>query len=86
MSGLRLRHQPVGIPGSPDFANKSGRIAVFINGCFWHGCPKHFKTPKTRRKFWADKIRDNKARDRRANRKLRGDGWHVIRVWEHELD
>lgn len=60
-------------------------IAVFVDGCFWHGCPKHATQPKTNAKFWRDKIATNKARDRRVNSALRKRGWTVLRIWEHEL-
>jgi len=59
--------------------------ATFGDGCFWHGCPRHATRPKTRAAFWLAKITGNKARDRRVNRALRGRGWLVIRVWQHEL-
>ena len=58
---------------------------MFVDGCFWHGCPRHGTKPKTNAAFWRDKIATNKARDRRVNRALRGRGWTVARVWEHEL-
>lgn len=73
------------LPGKPDFIFPKRKIAVFVDGCFWHGCPKHGTKPKTRASFWLAKITGNKARDRRVNRALRGRGWTVIRVWEHEL-
>jgi len=58
---------------------------VFVDGCFWHGCPKHATWPKNRAEFWLKKLLGNKARDRHVNRALRGRGWKVVRVWEHEL-
>lgn len=60
-------------------------MAVFVDGCFWHGCLKHATWPKNNAKFWRNKIATNKARDRRVNRALRGRGWTVLRIWEHEL-
>lgn len=69
----------------PDFVFPKLKVAVFVDGCFWHGCPKHATWPKTRAAFWKKKILGNKARDRRVNRALRAKGWTVIRVWEHEL-
>jgi DNA mismatch endonuclease (patch repair protein) len=71
--------------GKPDFVFPKLKTAVFVDGCFWHGCSKHATWPKTRAAFWLAKITGNKARDRRVNRELRGRGWKVIRVWEHEL-
>lgn len=71
-------------PPSPGL-RRTGKIAVFVDGCFWHGCPKHATWPKTRAAFWKAKIEGNKARDRRVNRELRKLGWTVIRFWQHEL-
>jgi DNA mismatch endonuclease (patch repair protein) len=73
------------LPGKPDFVFPQLRLAVFVDGCFWHGCPKHMTWPKTRAAFWLAKITGNKARDRRVNRALRERGWSVVRIWEHEL-
>lgn len=73
------------LPGRPDFAFRKERVAVFVDGCFWHGCPKHFKRPKSSRKFWDEKIAKNKARDTKVNRELRKLGWKVLRIWEHAL-
>ncbi|MFZ0827957.1 MAG: very short patch repair endonuclease [Verrucomicrobiia bacterium] len=77
------RHQPVF--GKPDFVFRQARLAVFVDGCFWHGCPKHCKTPAGNRAFWKKKLAANKARDRRVNRVLHKDGWRVVRIWEHDL-
>lgn len=83
--GLRLRRHPRGIPGNPDFANKKKKVALFIDGCFWHGCPKHFRMPRSNVAFWAGKIRRNRSKDRATTRNLKRDGWRVIRIWEHSL-
>lgn len=77
------RHQPVF--GKPDFVFPKLRLAVFVDGCFWHGCPKHYKNPKTNSQFWENKLKANKKRDRQVNRILRNDGWSIIRIWEHHL-
>lgn len=69
----------------PDFVFQKLRIAVFVDGCFWHGCPRHFIKPKGNAKFWRDKIAANRARDRKVNRTLRRLGWKVVRVWQHAL-
>jgi DNA mismatch endonuclease (patch repair protein) len=71
--------------GKPDFIFRRERLAVFVDGCFWHGCPKHGTRPKQNRKFWDDKIARNRTRDRTVNRELRKLGWRVVRIWEHEL-
>lgn len=73
------------LPGRPDFTFPQLKTALFVDGCFWHGCPQHATQPKTNAAFWREKIAANKARDRRVNRMLRERGWAVIRVWEHEL-
>ena len=71
--------------GKPDFVFQTPRLAVFVDGCFWHGCPKHGTQPATRRAFWKNKFARNKTRDRLVNRTLRQRGWRVLRIWQHEL-
>jgi DNA mismatch endonuclease (patch repair protein) len=73
------------VDGKPDFAFPRFHIAIFIDGCFWHCCPLHFKLPKTNRVFWEKKLLGNKKRDRRINRILKEKGWKVLRFWQHEL-
>ncbi len=82
MTGWR-RKQPVF--GKPDFIFRKARIAVFIDGCFWHACPKHCRMPESNRDYWERKIGRNEKRDRLVNRKLRQRGWTVVRIWEHEI-
>ncbi|EGD53291.1 very short patch repair endonuclease [Gordonia neofelifaecis] len=60
------------------------KIAVFVDGCFWHGCPEHFTVAKTNAEYWAAKVEANRARDRDTDRLLIDAGWTVLRVWEHE--
>lgn len=74
------RHQPVF--GKPDFIFPKFRLAVFADGCFWHGCPKHATNPKNNREFWQRKLSANKKRDQLVTRTLRKAGWRVIRIWE----
>ena len=69
----------------PDFVFPRKKLAVFVDGCFWHGCPKHATQPATNRAFWKKKFMANKARDLVVGRTLRQAGWRVVRVWEHEL-
>jgi DNA mismatch endonuclease (patch repair protein) len=69
----------------PDFVFRTRRLVIFVDGCFWHGCPQHGTKPKGNAAFWRAKFRRNRARDRRDTRNLRGDGWQVVRLWEHEL-
>ena len=71
--------------GKPDFLFRWNRLAIFVDGCFWHGCPKHCKMPNGNRAFWKKKLAGNRARDRRVNRELRKLGWRVVRIWEHDL-
>ncbi len=71
--------------GKPDFIFRQVRLALFVDGCFWHGCPKHCKMPAGNRAFWKTKLAANKARDRRVNRELQKIGWRVMRIWEHDL-
>jgi DNA mismatch endonuclease (patch repair protein) len=85
IDGRRLRYQPKGIPERPDFANKTKRIAVFIDGCFWHKCPRCYKPPKSNKKYWKAKIERNTKRDKAVNRKMRDEGWTVLRFWEHQV-
>lgn len=67
-----------------DIVFRSAKVAIFVDGCFWHGCPKHGTQAKANAKFWKDKIRRNQERDAETNRLLKKAGWKVIRVWEHE--
>jgi len=73
------------LPGKPDFVFSRQRFAVFVDGCFWHGCPRHATWPRTRAAFWRRKIEGNRTRDRLVSRRLRAKGWTVLRIWEHEL-
>jgi DNA mismatch endonuclease, patch repair protein len=73
------------LAGKPDFVFPEKRVAVFVDGCFWHGCATHFKAPKSNRNFWVSKIRSNKIRDRSTTRRLKALGWIVVRIWQHEL-
>ena len=77
------RHPP--LFGKPDFAFLKLRLAVFVDGCFWHSCPKHSNLPRNNRPFWKRKLEANKQRDKLVGRTLRARGWHVLRVWQHEL-
>jgi DNA mismatch endonuclease (patch repair protein) len=82
ISGWR-RNMPVF--GRPDFVFPKQHVAVFVDGCFWHGCDKHYNVPKGNAEFWSRKLQQNRARDRLVNRTLRGRGWTVVRIWEHSL-
>lgn len=69
----------------PDFVFPVRRLVVFVDGCFWHGCPRHGTRPRGNAAFWRAKFRRNQERDRRDTRRLRAAGWRVLRLWEHEL-
>jgi DNA mismatch endonuclease (patch repair protein) len=71
--------------GKPDFVFKEFKLAVFVDGCFWHRCPIHGTQPKGNHSFWNEKFTRNQARARLVNRTLRRKGWRVLRIWEHEL-
>lgn len=71
--------------GKADVVLDLHRIAVFIDGCFWHGCPTHYVRPTARETFWADKLLENTSRDREQTLALESCGWHVVRAWEHEV-
>lgn len=79
------RTQAKDLPGSPDFVFDTERLAIFVDGCFWHGCRRCYRRPSSSRKYWDEKVRRNMARDKRVAAKLRRSGWSVIRVWEHSL-
>lgn len=83
--GLRFRIHRRDLPGAPDIVFTSARVAVFVDGCFWHGCPIHGASPKTNEEFWASKLTRNKQRDREVDCQLAELGWNVIRIWEHEV-
>lgn len=78
----RLHHN---VFGKPDLVFMSARVAVFVDGCFWHGCPSHSSIPKTNPFFWKKKISQNIHRDKKVNERLSSEGWTVLRFWEHEI-
>jgi DNA mismatch endonuclease (patch repair protein) len=85
--GLRYRlHQRLlgGSRREADLVFPRSRVAVFVDGCFWHGCPEHATWPKHNADFWRAKIERNVERDRDTDARLAAEGWHVVRVWEHE--
>ena len=82
ISGWRRKQK---VFGKPDFIFPKFKIAAFVDGCFWHGCPKHGTQPKNNMAYWRRKITRNQSRDRLVTRILRALGWRVLRIWEHEL-
>lgn len=83
--GLRYRLHVRTPAGRPDLVFPGARIAVFIDGCFWHGCPDHYVRPRTRDDFWSKKLLGNVERDARQTLALEEQGWRVCRLWEHEV-
>lgn len=84
-NGVRFRRNVKNLPGTPDIAIKKYKIVIFIDSCFWHGCPEHFKMPKSNKTFWANKIKRNADRDASINQYYIENNWHVFRIWEHKL-
>jgi DNA mismatch endonuclease (patch repair protein) len=80
--GYRIHYN---LPGKPDIVFTKKKIAIFVDGCFWHKCPICFQEPETRKEFWSKKIQSNVDRDQKQTNLLRDDGWIVIRFWEHEI-
>jgi DNA mismatch endonuclease (patch repair protein) len=68
----------------PDIVFTRSRVAVFVDGCFWHGCPDHGSSPKANAEYWAEKFARNRRRDKLVDAALQSEGWRVVRVWEHE--
>ena len=83
--GLRFSRRK--LPGSPDFVivGAGSGVAVFVDGCFWHGCPEHCRMPATNRAYWERKVAGNRERDARVDRELRALGWRPLRIWEHSV-
>ena len=85
--GLRYRVNATVVPDlrrRADIVFRKRKVAVFVDGCFWHRCPAHATDPKSNAKWWAEKLARNVNRDRETDSRLLAEGWHVIRIWEHE--
>ena len=83
-AGLRYRVRPR-LPGTPDIVFLGPHVAAFVDGCFWHGCPLHYRGPVRNAAFWAQKLQRNRERDKKATNALERAGWLVLRIWEHEI-
>jgi DNA mismatch endonuclease (patch repair protein) len=84
-AGLRYRVHYRTPAGRADLALVKARLAIYIDGCFWHGCPEHYVRPRSRVEFWGGKLRENVERDRRQTLRLEEAGWRSCRLWEHEV-
>lgn len=83
--GIKGWRRRAKIFGNPDFVFRKERVAIFVDGCFWHGCPRHGRKPGTRPEYWLPKLLRNAKRDRLVTRELRATGWTVLRIWECSL-
>lgn len=77
------KHAP--LPGKPDFYFPRYKLVVFVDGCQWHACPQHVRYPQANAEYWRTKLDRNRKRDNQLRRQLRAEGYHVMRVWEHDL-
>jgi len=83
--GIRYRIHNKKVFGTPDISIKKKNVAVFIDGCFWHGCSRCYRAPTTNVEFWRNKIENNKKRRNKVKRHLKKDGWKVLEFWEHRV-
>src|ERR1700733_13796768 len=83
--GIKGWRRKSSLPGRPDFVFPKSHVAVFVDGCYWHGCPRCSLASKSNTSYWGPKIAGNRKRDRANAKALRIEGWSVIRIWEHEL-
>ena len=83
MVGWKVQYKR--LPGMPDFAFPDRRLAIFVDGCFWHGCPRCYRRPHSNTRYWDAKVRRNKLRDQAIRASIRKLGWDVLRIWEHEI-
>lgn len=83
--GLRFRKNVRKLKGTPDIVIQKYKIVIFVDSCFWHGCPTHFKRPKSNQEFWDKKITRNRERDKEINEYYLERGWYLKRIWEHEI-
>ncbi|MBN8571854.1 MAG: very short patch repair endonuclease [Ignavibacteria bacterium] len=82
LKGYRLKSK---LKGRPDIIYSKKKLAIFVDGCFWHMCPVHFKQPRSNVEYWGPKFQQNKKRDENVNENLKREGWKVLRFWEHDI-
>jgi len=85
VKGFRYRKNPKKYFGKPDLVLKKYKTVIFLDSCFWHGCPDHCRLPKTKKKYWQDKVKRNKLRDIEVSKHYINKDWKVFRIWEHEI-
>ena len=85
IKGLKFRYQPK-IFGKPDFASRKLKIAIFVDSCFWHHCPRHFRKPSSNISYWEKKIKSNVKRTKEVDKFLKKHGWIVLHFWEHDIN
>ncbi|MBA7598105.1 Very short patch repair protein [subsurface metagenome] len=83
--GIRFRKNVNSLKGKPDIAIKKYKLVIFLDSCFWHGCKKHCRYPKTNKDYWISKIEKNKERDQKITNYYIKKGWNILRIWEHDL-
>lgn len=84
LTGYRLHRKD--LPGRPDIVYVGRKLAIFVDGCFWHGCPVCYVAPATKGEYWREKLRRNMERDHIVGERLRSEGWTVLRFWEHDIE
>ena len=82
---MDLKQHSKAVLGRPDFIHESKKIAILLDSCFWHGCPKHIRMPASNQGYWINKIQGNRRRDHHVKQELKKQGWKVIRIWEHSI-
>src|SRR5882762_1121030 len=82
VKGWRRRQK---LPGNPDFVFRGVKVVVFVDGCFWHGCPRCYRAPGTNKAYWTMKVQRNRERDSSVVAECKARGWRVVRLWEHEV-
>lgn len=84
--GYRFRKNVLSMIGKPDIVFTKFKVVVFLDSCFWHMCPYHYNIPKSNQEYWLPKLQRNKLRAKEVNKKLKQEGWMVIRLWEHQIN
>ncbi len=85
MAGIRYRVHDKSVLGTPDISHKSKKIAIFVDGCFWHGCPVCYNKPKSNTVYWKNKLKYNKNRRSKVKKQLTCDGWKIFEFWECDI-